>query len=286
MAAMAVSGVLTVALPITAGVQKSQAAEIAGADDEDKATKEQLKKAGQNQMPADSLKKAEPKSEPTFKPVSQPAPTKQQMPAPKPAAKPMARPGEKTMAKAPDISGPYLRMDVGYGLTINPDGNTSAGAMTGEDVGNLGVFGGGFGYRFDQNFRADLTVDYRPDADVDATTSGGTAIASEVNGMAAMVNGYYDLGTFDGFTPYLGAGIGIARLETKDQTGTTAEGDTSSNLAWAIMLGAAIDVGLGNTTTADLGYRFISLGEFKQQDGTTYDDLMVHEMRAGLRHRF
>lgn len=290
MAALVVSGILTVALPLVAGVQHIQAAEVAGADDDDKATKDQLKQAGQDQVPAEGMKKAEPKSEPTMKPVSQPAPEKPAAATPTPVAKPAetpaAKPAGKMMADTPGIVGPYLRLDVGYGLTMDPDGTTTAGAMTDEDVANLGLFGGGIGYQFNDSLRADMTIDYRPDADVDATTAGGTLIASEVNGMTAMLNAYYDMGNFDGFTPYLGAGIGIARLETSDQTGTAAGGDTSTNFAWALMLGAAIDVGFGGQTKADLGYRFVSLGEFQQDDGTEYDDLLVHELRAGLRHMF
>lgn len=286
MAALAVSGILTVTLPLAAGVQHIQAAEVAGADDDDKATKEQLKQAGQDQMPAEGMKKAEPKSQPTMQPVqAKPEPPKP-MPVAKPADKPAMKPAEKMMTKGPGISGPYLRMDIGYGLTMDPDGTTTAGAMTGESVANLGLFGGGLGYQFNDNLRTDLTIDYRPDANVDATTAGGTAIASEVNGMSAMLNAYYDVATFDGFTPYVGAGIGVARLETADQTGTAANGDTSTNFAWALMVGAAIDVGSGGQTKADLGYRFVSLGEFQQEGGTEYDDLMVHELRAGLRHLF
>lgn len=294
---MVVAGILTFALPFQAGVQSIQAAEIAGADDTDKATKKQLKEAGQDMVPAENLKKAEPRSTPTAQPVSQPAPAKQAEPAvpakeePKAApAMKMTKPGEKPVAKPTETSvvlpGPYLRADVGYGITITPDGSTSAGAMTNEDVGNFGVFGGGIGYRFNKNFRADATFDYRPDADVSATNAASTGLTSEVNGMTVMINGYFDLGNFSGFTPYVGAGIGYARLETSDQTGATANGDTSSNLAWAAMIGTSIDVGMGNKTVADLGYRVIGMGEFKQEDGTEYDDLIVHELRAGLRHYF
>ena len=311
MAAFVVTGILTVALPIGAGGGIAEAAELAGADEEDKATKDQLREAGQGQMPAKNLKKAVPKSEPSVQPVSQKAPVKaepekkmaepekkmaepekkmaepERKPAPEPvkAAEP-SKPEQKTAPESPQIAAPYLRMDVGYGLTMNPSGRTTAGDMTGEDVGNLALFGGGIGYRFSDSIRADLTVSYRPDTDVDATTAGDAAVASEVDGMTVMLNGYYDLPDFEGFTPYVGAGIGMARLETADQTGTVTGGATSTNLAWAMMLGTSIDVGLGESTVGDLGYRFISLGEFAQQDGTTYDDLYVHEFRAGLRHQF
>ena len=295
---MVAAGILAFALPFTVGVQSNQAAEIAGADDTDRATKKQLKEAGQDMIPAENLKKAEPRSTPSAQPVSQSAPTapatQQKMAEPKmePKATPekIIKPGEKPVAKPTDVTavlpGVYLRLDVGYGITLSPDGSTTAGAMTKEDVGNFGVFGGGIGYRFNKNFRADATLDYRPDADVSATNTAGTGLTSEVNGMAIMINAYYDIGNFSGFTPYVGAGIGYARLETSDQTGVTANGDISNNLAWAAMVGTAIDVGMGKDTVADLGYRVIGLGEFKQQGGTEYDDLIVHEIRAGLRHYF
>ena len=64
-------------------------------------------------------------------------------------------------------------MDVGYGLTLTPEGTTTTGDMTGEDVANLALFSAGVGYRFSNKLRADLTVDYRTNAEFDATTPGG-----------------------------------------------------------------------------------------------------------------
>ena len=335
LAALAVSGILTVVLPISADIQDAKAVELAGADEEDTATKDHLRKAGLEQLPGPHLKMAEPKSTTSAKPVSQtltrsnpkPQPEKKiPEPEPKPEPEPEPEPKqrepakkvvvpepkpaepvkkavepapkevpkvtlavEKKVASEPDqptIAAPYFRMDVGYGLTLNPEGTTTAGDMTGEDVANLALFGAGVGYRFSKKLRADLTADYRTDAEFDATTPGGAAVSSEVNGLAVMLNGYYDIGTFEGFTPYLGGGVGIVRLETTEQAGTMAAGDTSTNFAWALNVGSAIDLGNDENTLADVSYRFVSLGKFKQQDGTTYDDLMVHEFRAGLRHHF
>ena len=329
LAALAVSGILTVVPPISAGIQDAKAVELAGADEEDTATKDQLRKAGLVQLPGPHLKMAEPKSTPSAKPVSQtltrpnpkPQPEKkipESEPKPEPnlreAAKkvvvPEHKPAEPVKKAAesaakevpratlaveekvapelhqPTIAAPYFRMDVGYGLILTPEGTTTAGDMTGEDVANLALFSAGVGYRFSNKLRADLTADYRTDAEFDATTPGGAAVSSEVNGLAVMLNGYYDIGTFEGFTPYLGGGVGIVRLETTEQTGTMAAGDTSTNFAWALNVGSAIDLGNDENTLADVSYRFVSLGKFKQQDGTTYDDLMVHEFRAGLRHHF
>ena len=329
MAALVVSGILTVALPISAGIQDSKAVELAGADEEDEVTKDQLLKSGQVQLPAPYLKIAETKSTLSAKPVRQPLTRPNPEPHPekhiaKPAPKPegnLVEPTKKVVVREPDpaepvkkaaepapkevpkatlavekkvasepdqptIAAPYFRMDVGYGLTLTPEGTTTAGDMTGEDVANLALFSAGVGYRFSNKLRADLTADYRTDAEFDATTPGGAAVSSDVNGLAVMLNGYYDIGTFEGFTPYLGGGVGIVRLETTEQTGTMAAGDTSTNFAWALNVGSAIELGNDENTLADISYRFVSLGKFKQQDGTTYDDLMIHEFRAGLRHHF
>ncbi|MEK9753561.1 MAG: outer membrane protein [Rhodospirillaceae bacterium] len=265
--------------------------ELAGADETDKSKPAQLKKADQNMVPAEGMKKAEPKSEPSMPMKS--ADDADKMPAKaapaaetRPEPKPMAKPAEAKMAK-PAEAGFYLRADVGYGFTSDPDGTTSGGTMTSESVDNAPLIGAGVGYRFDKHLRADVTFDFRSDADVSATTARGTAVTSEVNGWTVMANAYWDIDNFGGFTPYVGAGLGYARLETATQVGDTGDGGASSdNLAWAGMLGLAVDTGMAGTVV-DLGYRFISLGEFQQASGgASYDDLIAHEIRAGLRFSF
>lgn len=299
---MAVSGILIQAwaTPISAAHAAAPEpplqflVELAGADEPDRATSGQLKKAGQPMVPAEGMKKAEPKAEPSAMPA---APMKSaedgdKMPAkaaPAAEAKPegMAKPAAEKKQMQPAGAGFYLRADVGYGLATDPDGTTSAGAMTAESVDNAALIGAGLGYRFNQNFRADVTADFRADADISATTAGGTAVTSEVNGWTVMANAYFDITDYQGITPYVGAGIGYARLDTSTQTGDTADAGTGSdNLAWAGMLGLAIDLGVPGAAI-DLGYRLISLGEFQQASGgASYNDLVVHEVRAGFRYMF
>jgi opacity protein-like surface antigen len=289
MAAIAVSGILICTWAATAKATSlpTPNLELAGADDPDKATSEQLRRANQQMIPAENLKKAEPKSLPSA--TMKPAEDADKMPAKatpaaatKPAKTAMPKMTQQQMARA----GFYIRGDIGYSLAMDPDGSTSAGAMTNESVDSAVLIGGGLGYRLDDHFRADLTVDFRPDADIEATTAGGTAVTSELNGWSLMVNGYWDADTFNNFTPYIGAGIGYARLDTSDQVGGNTEtGATNNNLAWALMLGLTINAGLPDTSI-DLGYRFINLGEFEQSGGASYDELMAHELRAGLRFQF
>ena len=70
LAALAVSGILTVVLPISADIQDAKSVELAGADGEDTAKKDQLRKAGLVQLPGPHLEMAEPESTPSAKPVS------------------------------------------------------------------------------------------------------------------------------------------------------------------------------------------------------------------------
>ena len=329
LAAFLAFGILTVFLPMPAIGQVSKAVELAGADEEDRATRNQLRKASLEQLPGPYLNMDESKSSISVKPVSQtlirpnpqlgpekniaeprpkPEPSvseptkKLDLNTPKPsepvkkaldlAQKQASNPNLAVKNKVvsepdqPTISRPYFRMDVGYGLVSGPEGTTTAGDMARVDVANLALFGAGVGYRISENLRVDVTADYRIDSDVNATTPGGAAINSDVNGMAVILNGYFDIGTFDGISPYFGGGLGIARLETAEQTGVAVAGESSTNFAWALNVGSAIDLGNSENTKMDVSYRFVSLGEFKQKDSTTYDDFMVHEFRAGFRHFF
>jgi opacity protein-like surface antigen len=116
-------------------------------------------------------------------------------------------------------TGWYLRGDVGYVDYAKP--KEGLGYSVGlpfdsiklEDTWSLG---GGFGYRFNNWFRADVTADYRSDARITALSSGSNYIhgfstdALKFESTTVLLNGYIDLGNWSGVTPYVGAGIGYA----------------------------------------------------------------------------
>ena len=106
--------------------------------------------------------------------------------------------------------------------------------------------------------------------------------------LSGIINGYWHIGTFEGITPCVGAGVGFAHLSTSDQTTTGGiaieSGSTTDNLAWSLNAGAAYE--LFRNTALDINYRFINLGDFKQSVSTTYGELSAHEVRSGLRFKF
>ena len=117
-----------------------------------------------------------------------------------------------------------------------------------------------------------------------ATTSARNTTTTDVSTLSGMTNGYWNIGTFEGITPYVGAGVGFAHLSTSDQTTTGGiaieSGSTTDNLAWSLNAGAAYE--LFQNTALDINYRFINLGDFKQSVRTKYDKLSAHKVRSGL----
>ncbi|MDJ1158233.1 porin family protein [Chelatococcus sp. SYSU_G07232] len=200
-------------------------------------------------------------------------------------------------------SGWYLRGDVGYAIPVAPKASYAGIPLAGEKLDKSGSVGGGFGYKFTNWLRADVTGDYYWSRDFRAVTpvaGGGTwNDRGDLQSWAVMANGYVDLGNWSGFTPYVGAGIGIAGNELKKAAVdvytsggalavTTLYGnDRRYNFAWALMAGTAIDV--TSELKLDIGYRYMNLGEARTLSDAAggivrLKDLQQHEIRFGLRY--
>jgi opacity protein-like surface antigen len=132
--------------------------------------------------------------------------------------------------------------------------------------------GAGVGYEWNSWLRFDATLEYRFKSNLYAfgtytTPAPGT---DEYNGhlssWVGLVNAYVDLGTWDCFTPFVGAGIGFARNTITDlidtNAGAVAYGkgeDTSKwNFAWALYAGVTYNV--SKSFKVDLTYRYLNLG--------------------------
>ena len=231
-----------------------------------------------------------------------------------------------TLANAADIidyipepdpipfGGWYLRGDIGVKIYHAPQAKFDAngiGAFRNEDLDSTFIVGAGVGYRWNDWFRTDLTVDYEF-----AAGFSGEAVcpapcgalgagfysreSADIDAWTVMLNAYFDVGTWNGITPYVGAGIGGAYLQTSNVRFYNPNGSTGSyggagkwNLAWALMAGAAFD--LSPSMTLDTGYQFRSLGSAQSAKITSvppgtqrieYEDIYAHELRVGLRYNF
>ncbi|MCO5070996.1 MAG: porin family protein [Rhizobiaceae bacterium] len=230
-------------------------------------------------------------------------------------------------------SGWYLRGDLGYVISSKMDnpvyriidpasGTYSLSGFQGE-MDNPFTFGAGFGYHFNDLLRADLTVDGMRSGFDGRGASGspcsgglhGTGCRSEsdseMSAVSFMANGYVDLGTIAGLTPYVGAGAGYTyvswdSLDTNyyctgacggvGLVGQTQNGGTTDwRFTWQAMAGVAYAI--NSNLKLDLGYRYRQISEgdmFKwnaaeQALGATGNkgidgDLSQHEIRIGLRY--
>lgn len=190
-------------------------------------------------------------------------------------------------------SGWYLRGDVGIGIpsgsnTLESSGSESVGALGGawirRDIEDTPFIGAGVGYQFTDYLRGDLTAEYRSTTrfrgNAMVPTGGGNYKYPYYDGnyraVDVMANGYVDLGTYSGLTPYVGAGIGAAYVMMGDtyqhtsfpQYGTYADGvlpgDSKWNFAWALHTGVTWDV--NPRLKLELGYTYKNLGDVKSKE--------------------
>ena len=209
---------------------------------------------------------------------------------------------------AGEFNGWYLRGDVGLGvnaatpdLAVSPNplavgiaaGTLSTSATNGfynPTISSSGIFDLGFGYQFNNWFRADVTGEYRggahfqtlemlADSTLVGTNTTGQQYAdfyrADLSSYIAMLNGYVDLGTWYSVTPYVGAGVGVAynKLFGFTDTGYAYPGNGALsptggysddagkwNFAWALMAGLSFDV--TQNLKLELGYRYLDYGKF------------------------
>ena len=235
-------------------------------------------------------------------------------------------------------SGWYLRGDVGYTVDTKIgqvdyrtfDGiSYGSGSFDSQELDDNFTFGGGVGYRYNDWIRGDVTLDgFRSDFGGTTSSAGpclptvpfvGTSCrsedGSEVSVLSLMANGYIDLGTYVGVTPYVGAGAGYSYVScdglnsqsfcvdgvgvcpapggavTSEQHG----GGHDWRFTYALMAGFAYDI--SQNFKLDLGYKYrrINGGDMFGWDAAsaalgaggnqgTHGDIDSHEFKVGLRY--
>ena len=206
---------------------------------------------------------------------------------------PYERPAPRYVEMA---SGWYVRGDFGYRF------NEMASVQAAQPVTSFnypnslgGTFGGGYKYQW---FRFDATVDYAPKVTARATSTASAAsqpqYTTKIDALSLLANFYLDLGTWSGFTPYVGAGLGVTYLRSHDYEDTNptinhyAMSNNRTNLSWAAMGGVAYQI--DPRWVVDVGYRYLAMGDLPNSaggssvmDNTTWKRLSAQEIRIGLR---
>jgi opacity protein-like surface antigen len=146
--------------------------------------------------------------------------------------------------------------------------------------------------------RVELEYMYRSDFEYSWSETGGgdnVDVDVESNVQTVFANMYYDIDTGTDFTPYVGFGLGWARVKTEwSGTGTVGganfdqgEEDTENNFAYNLGLGCAYDI--NPNWTMELGYRYVDFGQGKVKvlDGSHIrGDGTSNEFLLGVRYNF
>lgn len=188
-------------------------------------------------------------------------------------------------------SGWYLRGDVGAGISMSgrfeePSFDSPPTGFSGgwnlQSRGDSAILGAGVGYQISDMLRADVTAEYRTPIDLKGVgnqngnfglAGNGLAISNlsgKLSSFAMMANFYADFGSYNGLTPYVGAGAGFAYNMFRDgkqnntlpnastSSGRYADGDATS-LAWALHAGFAFN--FTEQAKLDVAYRYLNLGD-------------------------
>lgn len=194
-------------------------------------------------------------------------------------------------------SGWYIRGDIGYRLNSFSGSSTFfSDPITTSSISDTAVFGIGGGYKAGW-FRADLTVDYSGKATFDADVAGLPAssqpgLSTKIEMVTTLANIYADLGTWWGFTPYVGIGAGAGYMRSVEfyDYGSAImpqEKQDRWNFAWAAIAGMSYRIGVN--LLADASYRYLDLGNAVTAvnaagNQLTVKDITAHEFRIGLRY--
>jgi opacity protein-like surface antigen len=237
-----------------------------------------------------------------------------------------------------DFGGWYLRGDIGFSNQQVKDvklNNPAAysGLNTFNQTTNFDAaptFQVGVGYQFNNWFRTDVTAQYRGKSNFKGTDTftfpwgGGTASGidnynASKSEVLILANAYADLGTWWCMTPFIGAGIGTARVSINGFTDTgannanftglgvpvvsgppvasfaTALSDSKWNFAWAVHAGVGYKV--TPNVTLELAYHYVNMGDgvtgvVSTFDGTSaghvfkFNEITSHDLSLGVRWNF
>lgn len=190
--------------------------------------------------------------------------------------------------------------------------DTNAFTVFNNDMKSSPLYGIGIGFKRNHWLRFDLTGEYRGDAAFfamdrlpNATTPTGlqtNEYTADIKSWLGLANAYWDIATWCGFTPYVGAGIGFATLTVEGLKDVNVPAssvffggsNTTTNFAWAIHAGLAYEV--TPDFAIDLAYRYTDLGNAKSGTATAYDgsssysgleirDITSNDLLLGVRYK-
>ena len=156
---------------------------------------------------------------------------------------------------------------------------------------NAWSLGGGAGYKY-KWFRSDVTIDYSERSDFRGNIAAVNNFYNDrIDAWTLLWNVYLDMGTWGGFTPYIGAGAGASYLRTAQFTQPIWENVQDGrnwNFSWAAIGGVSYQFSPEPAARSQLplpeprrdGYRHAAA---ELHSRVTFRDMTAQEIRLGFR---
>lgn len=181
--------------------------------------------------------------------------------------------------------GLYVTGGVGATFPRNADLDSAGVDLDADqDIGWAALIGIGHGYG--NGFRTEFEIGYRRNA-VDSIS--GTEASGDMAAWSFMANVLYDVPVAARVRPFLGAGLGVARVSANGISPVSSSriDDTDTAFAWQAIAGLAYPV--TDRTEATLSYRYFSVPDagWRTDAGASVDSRYeTHAIMAGFRYSF
>ncbi len=162
----------------------------------------------------------------------------------------------------------YVRGDVGGTFSSDIDGTPK------RDLDEGLALSLGAGYQVNPNIRVEGEL-----AHLQGDVSG--PIGGDVKTLGGFANAYYDFNPGGQFQPFVGAGVGFARVDV--DSGTINDDDTG----FAYQLKAGVSHPFNDRLTGDLTYRYVGVNDVKVGTGINRidGDYNTSAVTVGLRYK-
>lgn len=137
-----------------------------------------------------------------------------------------------------------------------------------------------------EDLRVELELGYQRSR-YDSISFGGpsTNLDGHASALSTMANAWYDVDTSWGVTPYVGGGLGMARVKSQiDTLGVTPVNLESRDTAFAYQAGAGVGFNAGPNLTLSAGYRYMGAANVDLYGADA--EYRSHNVEAGARLKF
>ena len=179
--------------------------------------------------------------------------------------------------------GPYVKANLGMSFLMDSDFSEPGATGTLEfDTGFASSIAGGYNFGM---FRVEGEIGYQKnDIDKGTVNSGGRSVSGSISegdmtAFSLLANCYFDFVNTTPFTPFITAGLGMAKLEINNLGGYDFD-DT----VFAYQFGAGVGYAINQNFNIDLTYRYFATDD--PEFGGTKAEFASNNVYLGLRYNF